>query len=746
MSTTELVCGTGNWSGPKPGDPDNNIVLTATPAFGGIDVSWTYPSVNPFAVAHTLVYRSTANDYRMAIQIAIASGNQFFDKVSADVPAVYFYWIQVVSVNGTVGSLIGPASSVARPTIEETIRQLTGKIDQGVLAQSLKAEIGNIALLGNTISGEIQNRMAANQAIGEALAGVQGDVDTAITLLESEVVARTTANSALVTSLNLMGVGLGNSIAGLAEEIQLVAGPDSALASKLTTLEATVNGDTASGQVGLSAKVDEATGAIESMYTAKVNVNGLIGGFGIHNSGETVEAGFDVDRFWVGRSGHESKKPFIIENDEVFIDTAIIRQLTADKIDTRGLTIKDKNGVVVFAAGNPLDWETGIGGTTKPQSNATRNVFTGDWKIGSFYDIGDIVIDPTGNGWSALANHSSTNANKPPSYPTSSKNDFWTIYAIKGEDALVGRLTNGSATIPATYAGVVSAAALANASGTYEVHRGVVRVPSSEIVFSVVEANGCAGTVDAQGNYAVTAMTEDSAYLMLRATIGIGYLESKVSLSKSRAGFDGVAATSYWINCSPKVVVRDPAGKYVEPTVYFSAVSQLGGDSPKAYVGRFTVESTTNGVNYTNNYISLEDESSVAFTLPNGIKSVKVRLYENGLTDASEFITALDEEVVTIIEDGVEYDVKIESSNGTVFRVGQAKNTKLIARVFRNGVDVTDQINESKFRWTRVSMEPREAPYDDATWNSFYQAGYKQIQVMIDDVHSKATFHCQITQ
>jgi predicted phage tail protein len=96
-------------------------------------------------------------------------------------------------------------------------------------------------------------------------------------------------------------------------------------------------------------------------------------------------------------------------------------------------------------------------------------------------------------------------------------------------------------------------------------------------------------------------------------------------------------------------------------------------------------------------------------------------------------------------EDGIDYDVIIESSNGIIFRVGGGQQTTLKARVFRNGVEVTDEITPSKFKWTRTSIIPQGAPYDDASWNALYGAGYKQILVSVDDVHSRATFHCEIS-
>lgn len=94
----------------------------------------------------------------------------------------------------------------------------------------------------------------------------------------------------------------------------------------------------------------------------------------------------------------------------------------------------------------------------------------------------------------------------------------------------------------------------------------------------------------------------------------------------------------------------------------------------------------------------------------------------------------------------VDYDVEIESTNGTIFRVGQARTTMLIARVFRNGEDITETIPASKFKWFRVSMNPNPPPNDDTSWNALYAQGYKQIMVSVDSVSAQATFHCQILE
>ena len=356
MSDPVLLCGTGNWTGPKPGDPNNDVLLSATTAFGGVDVSWSYPTINPAAVAHINLYRGITDDIGYAVPYRVVTGNYFFDKNTTGTTATYFYWIQIVSVNGTEGSIVGPASAVARATIEETMEMLTGRIDAGALANELKADIGNVALLGQSITDEVAARIAANQAISATLSDTQEAVDTALTLLETETQQRITENGAVVTSLNLLASGFGESVAGVATEVQAITTKMDAMASWQVTTEASINGDAATGTIGITTSVNELTDAIDGMLVAKLSVNGLIGGFGIHNDGNNVEAGFDVDNFWIGRTQDNKRKPFIIDGatGETYIDKAVIPILTADKIDSRGLTIRDKAGNTILSAGSSL--------------------------------------------------------------------------------------------------------------------------------------------------------------------------------------------------------------------------------------------------------------------------------------------------------------------------------------------------------------------------------------------------------
>ncbi|MEY2690716.1 MAG: hypothetical protein RL375_4916, partial [Pseudomonadota bacterium] len=90
------------------------------------------------------------------------------------------------------------------------------------------------------------------------------------------------------------------------------------------------------------------------------------------------------------------------------------------------------------------------------------------------------------------------------------------------------------------------------------------------------------------------------------------------------------------------------------------------------------------------------------------------------------------------------YRIVIESTNGDRFRVGGGSSTNLIARVFRNDVDVTAEMPAAWFRWRRVSRIPQASPNDDATWNATYASGFKQVTVSVDAVLAQATFFCDL--
>ena len=93
---------------------------------------------------------------------------------------------------------------------------------------------------------------------------------------------------------------------------------------------------------------------------------------------------------------------------------------------------------------------------------------------------------------------------------------------------------------------------------------------------------------------------------------------------------------------------------------------------------------------------------------------------------------------------GHAYVVSVVSDGGNYFKPGQTSYLTLRAIVFRDGNEVTDELQPSCFRWTRKSVIDRAVPNDDATWNTLHAAGYKQVSITAEDVYAKATFNCSI--
>lgn len=471
---TGTVCGTGGWTGPKPGDPDNNSILSATPAFGGIDVSWTYPTINPYAVAHTILYRGLLDNFSLAVRRAVVDGSTFFDRLDDEGGIEYFYWIQLVSVNGTYGDPIGPASAVPRGTIDETIVQLTGKIDSGVLATSLRQDIDRITTIGQDLIAEVNNRIAANDLFGASLQQVQSEMSSAMTYVNDEIIQRTEADNALLQQINTLVGAVGANEAAiqsiqslevyddsaLVSDIETLytktgdlesavsiestarSDADNALAEQITTAQTTLGSNIASVQTTLESNIDTVNGRVTdigALYTAKLSVNGLIGGFGVYNDGTEVEAGFDVDSFWVGRTGTDLKKPFIIQGSEVFIDKAVIQTLTADDIDTRGLTIKDTDGNVILSSGVPLNFSYLQGSPTSADllnANQQWSDVTGI-PYDTIYSNDDSValgFNPTFSKWTSVAPAGWSNWNGTPAKETTIKRigDFSVKYSPDG--------------------------------------------------------------------------------------------------------------------------------------------------------------------------------------------------------------------------------------------------------------------------------------------------------------------------
>lgn len=418
---TPGVCGTGGWSGPKPGDPPmgaGNIFLTATAVFGGISLGWNYPSINAAAVAYTKVFRGSDNNFMGSMQLAIASGNSYLDRLTS--VQTFYYWIQMVSIHGTEGEVIGPVVATSRHYGSDAVNELQGLIDTSLLDAILRSDIEKITLNYAELRQEILDRIAGNNALSAAMALIQEGLTDAIAVIDNEIISRVEGQNVLASQINTIGAlnqdnaaaiiteraarvsadeafatqlsnlfaltnsnaaaitnesvvranadsahasqinslftASGNNAAAITAEATARTNADNALAQNITTVQTTLNGNinsvqtialTADGKANTAqstantansniAALDSFTKG--SLYVAKLSSNGLVGGFGVYNSGSAVVAGFDVDSFYIGRSSQNVTKPFRVEGNTTYIENAVIKNLQATNIGTTATT------------------------------------------------------------------------------------------------------------------------------------------------------------------------------------------------------------------------------------------------------------------------------------------------------------------------------------------------------------------------------------------------------------------------
>ena len=271
---TTSACGTGGYTGPAPGDPDNNAILSAVPAFGGIDVSWSFPTTNPHAVSHTQVYRGTTSVFANALLHRVVAGNSFRDWI--DTETTYYYWIRIVATpSGNVGDPIGPASATALPAIGAIIDGLTGQLEEDQLSIDLKNRLSEITTLSGNLADEIIARQDAEAFLAAALEAANAGVDEALAFIGSEITTRTTADSAMASQIDLMVAAVDDAVAAIATETTARADGDSALASQITTLATTVDGHTSAitTEQTTRANADSALSSQITTLTSSVNSN-----------------------------------------------------------------------------------------------------------------------------------------------------------------------------------------------------------------------------------------------------------------------------------------------------------------------------------------------------------------------------------------------------------------------------------------------------------------------------------------
>ena len=293
------VCGVGVTT-PIPGDPDlNNSVLTARGQFQGIRLDWTWPSVNPEAVAYTGIWRSPGGNFDLASPLANAQGNTYLDTADVEVGIGFYYWVQLVSVYGTRGDVIGPAYGVMQPSVEAILEMLKDRVGQDLLDTGLLNQLGEISALGTSLYDENLARLGQESLFASQLAQLQADLGTIDTLVLNETQERVTDDAALVGQINGILATFNNSVAAIQQEQLALATADTVFVGQIESLQASIGGGSVSLNTfqTVTGEIIDDVVALEATYGVKIDNEGYVSGFAQNNNGTESTFTIAASRF-----------------------------------------------------------------------------------------------------------------------------------------------------------------------------------------------------------------------------------------------------------------------------------------------------------------------------------------------------------------------------------------------------------------------------------------------------------------
>ena len=338
----------------------------------------------------------------------------------------------------------------------------------------------------------------------------------------------------------------------------------------------------------------------------------------------------------VSNDGGETYPYGFILNGTLITRLLYAEGINADYIDAGAITVKDKDGAIIFQ----VDFSTGSA------------MISGDC-----VKIGDKTA-------SVLVNEA--------------------LEAAQNAKSLSLLLSNEYQGIPV------------DADGNYTVFPSCFTIATAmfgsgnvtgDCTFSIQKSDSISGSwSDQRKMYSVTGLSADSGWVDITVT----YLNSltitkRFTVTKQYAGASGDPGRTYLIEASSNVLKRSADSSIVPQFITFSAYYRDGSSAVRqAYSGRFVIEETSDGDEWTTIYTSSEDEESVTHYLysmltaadgkyistangstigiPRDTSSVRCKLYASGGTDNLMDIQSVavltdigafsQEEIVDILSDG----------------------------------------------------------------------------------------------
>ena len=284
---------------------------------------------------------------------------------------------------------------------------------------------------------EINNvTVTSDSAAARAISGLQSDMTSAeetISTHSTQISDRYTkaeTDSAISSSITLLEASVFNETTGLDSKASITY-VDEATADAIETSAISIDqisarldtGDYAAVKTSASTSASKIEG-IESKWTLQVDANGKVAGMALVSgaSGTAITMLADKFLFYQPNGSGAGKQVFTMgtvngvttlgfDGSAIFDGSIVARHvatnsLTADKIDTRGLTIKDASGNIILSSGIPLNWSHISG---QPSTIYNSNISIGS--NGTLNGAGGGKVTLSGLGAGTLATKNSVNWN-----------------------------------------------------------------------------------------------------------------------------------------------------------------------------------------------------------------------------------------------------------------------------------------------------------------------------------------------
>jgi hypothetical protein len=328
---------------PIDNDPPGSTLIPPRPtgfnaigSFGYVVLSWDIPGDLYLNHAFTNIYRSETDNFANAKVIGRDTGMMYTDHIREveEEGVGFYYWITFTSTEDREGPPNNTSGTYAEviPDLGFLLDRLSGEIDESVLAKSLNGRIDKIEVLETGIKTETEIRESADLAMARRIDTVSAAANGNASAIQTEQTVRADA--------------------------------DAALAQQITTVQSQLGGNIASVEQSMTTNIERLNGELVKLgaeYTLKLDVNGYVSGFGAYNDGRTSDFAVVADRFWVAPPNSTGKrKPFIIQNNKVYIDTAMIRNASIQEGQLGPISfgkITDRNGSPVTTVAGKLKGE-----------------------------------------------------------------------------------------------------------------------------------------------------------------------------------------------------------------------------------------------------------------------------------------------------------------------------------------------------------------------------------------------------